>query len=141
MRPLSIRKPSCVVEFDIEATDPLVKEAHKIAIKRVAKEVSLPGFRKGKAPDELVVKNYSNDIDKEWQQEIADLRFHESENLAKIPMLHRDAKVTYKMKSHSHDGALLTLCFETEPTIPSVDPKLMQLKPVKHPEVNEEKVD
>ncbi len=133
-------KPSCVVEFDVEATKKLVQDAYKIAIKRVAKEVTLPGFRKGKAPDEIIVKNYSAAIDKEWQQAIADLCFRACESLAKVPMLHRDAKVTYKLKSHSHDGALLSLSFETEPTIPSVDPKLMQLKTVKRPEVNEDKI-
>lgn len=134
------RKPACVVEFDVEASKKLVSEAHKTAVKRIAKEVTLPGFRKGKAPDELVLKNYGSQVDKEWQQAIADLGFRACEKLAKVPLLHRDAKVTYKMKSHSHDGALFTLSFETEPTIPSVDPKQMQLKPVKRPDVNEEKV-
>ncbi|MBS0652300.1 MAG: trigger factor [Verrucomicrobia bacterium] len=134
------RKPACIVEFDVEASKKLVSEAHKIAVKRIAKEVTLPGFRKGKAPDELVLKNYGSQVDKEWQQAIADLGFRACEKLAKVPLLHRDAKVTYKMKSHSHDGALFTLSFETEPTIPSVDPKQMQLKPVKRPDVNEEKV-
>lgn len=134
------RKPACIVEFDVEASKKLVTEAHKIAVKRIAKEVTLPGFRKGKAPDELVLKNYSPQVDKEWQQAIAELGFRASEKLAKVPLLHRDAKVTFKMKSHSHDGALFILNFETEPTIPSVDPKRMQLKPVKRPDANEEKV-
>ncbi|MBX3718652.1 MAG: trigger factor [Parachlamydiales bacterium] len=134
------RKPACIVEFDVEASKKLVSEAHKVAVKRIAKEVTLPGFRKGKAPDELVLKNYAPQIDKEWQQAIADMGFRACEKLAKIPLLHRDAKVTYKMKSHSADGALFSLSFETEPTIPSVDPKQMQLKSIKRPEVNDEKV-
>ncbi len=134
------RKPSCIVEFDIEASQKLVEDAHKVAVKRVSKEVTLPGFRKGKAPDALVLKNYGSAVDKEWQQAIADLGFRAAENLAKIPLLHRDAKVTYKMRSHSHSGALFSMTFETEPTIPSIDPKQFQIKPVKQPEVNEEKI-
>jgi trigger factor len=134
------RKPACIVEFDVEASKKLVNEAHDTAAKRIAKEVTLPGFRKGKAPKDLVLKNYEAQVDKEWQQAIADLGFRACEKLAKIPLLHRDARVTYKMKSHSPEGALFSLSFETEPTIPSVDPKQMQLKAVKRPEVNEEKV-
>ncbi len=134
------RKPACIIEFDVEASKKLVTEAYKIAIKRIAKEVTLPGFRKGKAPDELILKNYGSQVDKEWQQAIADLGFRASEKLAKIPLLHREAKVSFKMKSHSHSGALFTLNFETEPSIPTVNPKLMQLKFVKRPDVNEEKV-
>ncbi len=134
-------KPSCIVEFDIEGLEPLVKSAHKKAIRVIAKEVSLPGFRKGKAPDEMILKNFPQEVDKEWQQEIANIAFQECHKLSTIPVLHRDAKITYKMKSHSPSGALLVLSFETEPKIPHVDPKLIQLKPVKRPEVSDDKIE
>ena len=134
------QKPSCIVEFNVEALVPLVDSAHKKAIKAIAREVTLPGFRKGKAPEALIVKNFSREVDKEWQQAIADICFQECEKLAKVPILHRDAKITYKMKSHSSSGALLVLSVETEPKVPHVDPKTMQLKTVKRPEVNEDKI-
>jgi trigger factor len=133
-------KPSCIVEFDVEVFEPLVKHAHKKAAKLISKEVTLPGFRKGKAPEALVIKNFSKEVDKEWQQQIANETFSECQKLAKLPVLHRDAKITYKMKSFSPSGALLVLDFETEPKVPHVDPKQIQLKPVKRPEVNEDKV-
>jgi trigger factor len=134
-------KPACVVEFDVEVLEPLIKHAQKKAAKSIAKEVTLPGFRKGKAPEEMIVKNFPKELDKEWQQEIANEAFRECLSLAKIPLLHRDAKITFKMKSHSPAGALLNLTFETEPKIPHVDPKEMRLKPVKRPEVNEDKIE
>lgn len=133
-------KPACIVEFDVEALEPLVKNAHKKATRTISKEVTLPGFRKGKAPDEMILKNFAKEIDKEWQQEIANACFKACAELAKIPILHRDAKITYKMKSYSPSGALLTLSLETEPKVPHVDPKQFQLKPTKRPEVNEEKI-
>ncbi len=134
------QKPSCIVEFNVEALEPLVHSAHKRAIKAIAREVTLPGFRKGKAPEGLILKNFSKEVDKEWQQAIADICFQECEKLAKLPILHRDAKITYKMKSHSPSGALLILSVETEPKVPHVDAKQMQLKDVKRPEVNEDKI-
>src|ERR1700679_3370372 len=105
-------KPACIAEFAVEAFEPLVKGAHKKAARAISKEVVLPGFRKGKAPEELIIKNFPKEVDKEWQQEIANFCFQECGKMAKIPVLHRDAKITYKMKSHSPSGALLILSFE-----------------------------
>ena len=133
-------KPACIVEFDIEAFGPLVKNAHKKAARAIAKEVTLPGFRKGKAPEEMIIKNYTKEVDKEWQQQIANACLDECQKLAKVPLLHRDAKVTYQLKSHSQSGALLTISLETEPKVPRIDAKQLQLKPVKRPEVNEDKI-
>lgn len=133
-------KPACVVEFEVEALEPLVKRSHKKAARSIAKEVTMAGFRKGKAPEEMIIKNYPDQVDKEWQQEIANETFRECLGVAKIPVLHKDAKITYKMKSHSSSGALLNLAFETEPKIPHVDPKEMTLKPIKRPEVSEDKI-
>lgn len=134
------QKPACIIEFNVEALEPLVSKAHKNAIRAVSKEVALSGFRKGKAPEALIAKNFPKDVDKQWQQEIADESLRECQKLAKITLLQRDGKITYQMKSHSSKGALLTLLLETEPKIPSVDPKQMQLKAVKRPEVNEDKI-
>ncbi len=49
-------KPSCIVEFDVEALKPLIQMAHKKAVKKVGKSVTLPRFRKGKAPVTLQLK-------------------------------------------------------------------------------------
>lgn len=134
------RKPACLVEFEVESSKELVEKAYKSAIKDVAKEVSLPGFRKGKAPDDMVVKNYPKEVDRRWQECIADLAFRESGKLANVPLLQKDSRVTFKMKSHSHENASLTLTFETHPVIPTVDPKTITLKKVERPAVNDEKV-
>ena len=115
--------------------------AHKKAVKAVAKEVSLPGFRKGKAPEQLIMKNFAKEVDKEWQSKtLPDLAFQECQKLAKIPVLHRDGKVTYNMKSHSPSGALLVSRFETEPKSPLSTLNRCSLKQVKRPDVNEDKI-
>ena len=78
-------KPACIVEFDVEAFEPLIKNAHKKAAKTIAKEVTLPGFRKGKAPEELIIKNFPKEVDKEWQQEIANICFQECGKTCQYP--------------------------------------------------------
>lgn len=134
-------KPGCIVEYDVEAFEGPIKEAYRMATKKVGKEVSLPGFRKGKVPDELVTKNFSNEIDKQWQQEIATIAFQACQKLSPVRPLHTDSKVKFTMKRHSKSGALLTLSFETEPTIPTIDPKQFHIKPVKRPIVDEQKIE
>jgi trigger factor len=134
-------KPNCIVEYDVEAYEKLAQEGYRLATKKVAKEVSLPGFRKGKVPDEMVVKNFSQEIDKQAQQEIATLSYQACQTLSPIRPLHTDGKVKFTMKTHSKTGALLILSFEMEPVIPSVDPAGFIIKPIKRPEVNPEKVE
>lgn len=134
-------KPQCKVELEVHADPSIVKEARRKAIKMVGKEVTLPGFRKGKAPEALVEKNYSKHIDGEWQKCIADLVFEDCIKLASIPLLNNEPKINYNVKSHSMDeGAALTLFYETEPTIPQVNPQDITLKAVERPAVNEDKV-
>jgi trigger factor len=135
------KKPSCRIEFEVSASKSLAEQARMKAIKNIAKDVTLPGFRKGKAPDALILKNYPNDVDKKWQECIADKAFQECENLAKIPLLSRETRVSFSMKAHSLEGAELLLSFETEPVIPSVDPAQYQPVDVERPKVDSEKVD
>jgi len=135
------KKPGCRIEFDVHASKELVAQAKSKALKLLAKEVTLPGFRKGKAPDALILKNFPEDTDKKWQEHIADLSFKECEKLAHIPLLGKDARITFHMKNHSTESAELTLSFETEPEIPTVDPKTFVPKQVERPVVNEQKVE
>lgn len=135
------RKPHCVVEYEVEAYRPICLEAYKKAARTIGKEVMVPGFRKGKAPPEMVAKRYPQELDKRWQEAIANTAYMESAKLANIPVINREATVSFKMQTHSQDGAKLTLSFETLPTIPSVDPAKCVLKEVKRPIVDKEKVE
>lgn len=136
------RKADCIIEFDVHASTSLIEKEHKQAVKAVAKQVSLPGFRKGRAPEELIVKKFPKDVDQKWQQLIADAAFKECIKISKHPILQGSNKVSFTMKQHDlKKGAHLTLQFETEPVIPSVDPKLIEIKEITRPEVNKEKVD
>ena len=134
------KRPACRVEFEVQASKELVANARSKAAKILAKEVTLPGFRKGKAPEALIVKNFPNDFDKKWQECIADVSFKECEKLARVPMLSRDAKISFNMKNHDQNRAELLLSFETEPEIPTVDPTAFVAEEISRPEVNEEKI-
>lgn len=135
-------KPACKVELEVEADSSIVKAAHAKAVKLVGKEVTIAGFRKGKAPAELIEKNYPKQIESELQKAASDLAFRECLKVCKIPLLNNEPKIGYNMKSYSlQEGAKLILFFETEPTIPTIDPSVITLKAAQRPEVNAEKVE
>lgn len=140
VRVLIQKKDACQVEFQVTASKNLVHKAKLDAAKAVNKEVSLPGFRKGKAPESMILKNYPHEVEKRFHKSLADLAFVEAQKLAKIPVLNNSSTITFNMKKMDENGADLTFLFETEPVAPSVDPKLFVPQPVSRKEVGEKEV-
>jgi trigger factor len=134
-------QPGCRVEFDVHAMPPLIEKARRAAIKGVGKEVLIPGFRKGKAPEEMIVKKFSAAIEKELRNELANIAYKEAQGLAQVPVLNHQASITFDIKKESPEGMDLVFSFETEPTIPSVNPSLFVPKPVNRPEVTEKQIE
>lgn len=136
-----LHKPSCRIELKVKAGPNLVQSARKNAVKAVGKEVLFPGFRKGKAPDEIVIKKYPDEIEKELRNQLADLAYIQTQSLVKIPPLNNNARIVFDVQKVGEEGAELTFAFETEPVIPSVDPKRFEPKPVERAEVGDVQID
>ena len=117
------RKPACRIELNVKTTPALVDQARKAATKAVSKDVTLPGFRKGRAPEEMILKKFPNDIERQLHKSLADLAFVAAQKLAKVPLLNNNSKITFDLKKQSEEGAELVFSFETEPKVPSVNPK------------------
>lgn len=134
---------NCVIQLDVKASPYLLKLAKKKAIKEVAKEVEIPGFRKGKAPESLIEKKFSAQVEEQWHREIARSVFIHIQKKMQLPPLSFHSQINFNLKKHSpEEGAEITYTFETEPSIEKIDPKKFKLKEIsKHPvgekEVNE----
>lgn len=63
------RKPASLVVFDITADEDEFTEAMTRAIRKVSRDVQLPGFRKGKAPRSMIERAYGREV---FLQEAAD---------------------------------------------------------------------
>jgi len=135
------RKDNCKVELDVHASSSLIQKARQKAVKAVGKEVVLPGFRKGKAPEEMIERKYGSQIEKETQKQLADLAYVEAQKLAKVPLLNNNAQISYNPKKHTAEEAELSFTFETEPVIPSVDGAEFEPKPVERAEVGEKQIE
>ncbi len=135
------RKPGCRIQMDVRTNATMLKEAQKNAVKTVSKEISLPGFRKGRAPDEMILKKFPNDVEKQLHKAVADLAFIAAQKVAKVPVLNNNSPISFDMKKKSAEGAEVAFSFETEPTIPQVDPKGFVAKPVERAEVAEKQIE
>lgn len=140
---INIKKlPLCKVELSVHADPEFVKLAQKKAAKEVSKQVSIPGFRKGKAPIETILKKYSSAVEEKLNSVLADEAFKACQKATNLKILSNGPKITYDAKSISlENGAELTYKFELEPEIPSVDPLKFSPKSIKAPKVTKKEID
>ncbi|MDP1834400.1 MAG: trigger factor [Chlamydiales bacterium] len=132
------RNPGCKITFDVSMPAEATQSAYSRAVKSVNKEVSLPGFRKGKAPEKLVLQHYGKYVDREWQNLVVDEAFTHAVELTNIHPLHRDSIQQPNVKKISkEEGAEITLKFESQPTVPDVDVNELSLADTAAKEVTE----
>ncbi|NGX40619.1 MAG: Trigger factor [Candidatus Anoxychlamydiales bacterium] len=136
------KKPKCKIEVDIEVSSEIVKEASKQALKDLKKEITLPGFRKGKAPDSAVLKKYPDAYKERLEKKIADISFIKAHEKEKLPALTQESKIVFKIKEYSLEkGAKLHYSYETEPDVPKIDPKAFKISKDKKIEVTKKEID
>ncbi len=135
------KKPNCKIEMDIESSSQIVKEASKQALKDLKKEITLPGFRKGKAPDGIILKKYPIQYLERLEKKIADLSFIKACEQEKIPPILQESPIIFKIKNYSLEkGAELHYSYETIPDVPKVDPKAFKIS-IDKIEVSDEEID
>ncbi len=116
------REPGSVVKLQISVSPSATEAAYKKAIKNINKEVSLPGFRKGKAPDNYVVQNYKKHVDQEWNDILINTAFQEALDLVKIFPFGKNSVRSPQIKEVSLEkGANFVIEYEAEPDVPSIN--------------------
>jgi len=137
-----VRTPGCKVKLDIHVSPQGTNAAYQKALKNVNKEVNIPGFRKGKAPEAYIVQNYGKFIDQEWREILLQTAFKEALNLTQVypfnekgigrPQIHTISK---------EEGADFSIDYESYPEIPVIDASSITLKNVSPKPVQEQAVD
>ncbi|MBS0622199.1 MAG: trigger factor [Verrucomicrobia bacterium] len=135
-------KPDCLVELHVHVTPAACQEAQKEAIKAISQRVSLPGFRKGKAPEAMIKKNYSASIDEEWRNIVINIALREGINLTSIYPWNRDKISPPTVKNFSlEDGCEFRFAFEREPQIPEVKREEISLTKEEAKPITEKEID
>lgn len=119
--------PGCQLKLDVFVTPKGVNNAYAKAIKVVSKEVSLPGFRKGKAPESFIVQHYDKHIQREWRDLVLNDAFQNILQLLKMYPFRQESIKCSDFKNISREnGAEFTVEFEVSPQVPEV--KINELK-------------
>jgi trigger factor len=130
--------PHCRVKFDIKIQPPALQAAYAKAAKNVKKEVSLPGFRKGKAPDQLINEKYTPIIQREWVDLVVETGFNEAIQLTHLyPIKNGMLKRPVVHKCDKETGAHFEIEFETAPQVPHVNPQELSIHRIKVPTITE----
>lgn len=136
-----VRKfPHCKVEWEVTTGTPLIQKSKEDATKAIRKEVSLPGFRKGKVPENMVTKNFSASIQDKAKKLLADSVFLAAMELVKIPLLNNNAPIHFHPLRLSDTEATLSFSYETEPSVPAVKIEDFLLQKVEKPEAGEKEL-
>src|ERR1700733_3030989 len=142
VRVVAERKPGCRVKLDIQVTPLGAAAAYKKAIKSVNKEVSLPGFRKGKAPDNMVIKNFGKYVDQEWQEVLVQTAFKEALGLVKLyPLNEKSIQRPQIKKASQTDGAQIIIEYESNPEVPDIIPADLRLKRIERKNVSQKEIE
>ncbi len=136
------RFPGCKVRLDIQVSPLASEAAYQKAIKKINKEVSLPGFRKGKAPAKMVEENYGKFINQEWQDIMVQTAFQEAVKLVNIFPLSQDTIEKPELRDASRkDGGKIQIEFESSPEIPEIDPKSLKINSIEKKEISDEDIE
>ncbi|MBA3957401.1 MAG: trigger factor [Parachlamydiaceae bacterium] len=136
------KEPGARVTFNVSVSPEATKAAHAKAIKAVNQEVSVPGFRKGKAPEKFVMENYGKQVEAEWRELVLQTGLQEAMQLVKETRPYkRDGISCTGIKEISKEkGAQFTLEFEEAPQVPQINLSDISLKSIERQPVTQDQV-
>jgi trigger factor len=125
------RKPYCEIKFDIRVQPTAVEAAYQKAIKAINKEANIPGFRKDKAPANIILEKYGSSVQKEFVDIVLQTGFSEAIQLTHFhPLKDGNIKRPVVHECSREKGAHFILEFEARPNIPAIQPEDLQLKKI-----------
>ena len=118
----------------VRGTSADVKKTFKSAVNQVNKNVTIPGFRKGKAPDKLIESQFPQAVEKAWKDETVNALIKQALAEQKIvPLFNRMGQPRIE-KLSKEEGTLIEVEFEVEPESPSIDLEGFAFEPIETPE-------
>lgn len=135
------RQHGSQVKLHITVAPAAVDASYEKAVKNVNNEVSLPGFRKGKAPKETIVKKYQAPIMKEWRQLLLQTGLNDALKLTKLhPFKNDSLRCTEMSELVKNQPATIVIEFEGRPEVPKINLEEIRLPHLEAPQINPENV-
>lgn len=135
------KKSHCQIKLDIKVTPKAVEAAYHKALKTVNKEVIIPGFRKGRAPDSMILEKYKDVVHREFVDLVLQTGFNDAIQLTHLhPLREGNTKRPLVHECSREKGAHFTIEFEARPTIPTVKLENVEVsRAPRHPVTDQER--
>lgn len=130
--------PNCVSRFTITIDKDEVSALRHRAMKVINKEVAVPGFRKGKAPDDLIEKQYGKHVESEFREIAVKSACNAAIEETKIYPRKNDVGIELEKVTPLDDGKYEVIFrYETYPVVPDANADNIKLEPVEAKKVTE----
>lgn len=118
----------CAVSATVNLVPSFVSKLNKDAVKKVKKDILIPGFRKGKAPDEVIATNYAASVQQQLHRLILDAGYRALATVGNRPPLSPQAiKSASVEKMDCSEGGRVTFTYEAFPIVPKIDLEAISL--------------
>lgn len=137
-----VREPGCLVKLTVEVTPEQAQKIYEEAFKTVNKQISLPGFRKGRAPYQMVVKKYGANIEGEWSDKLVRYAFEGGcAGEGVYPFREDSLKRPQVERLSREEGSVIHFEFETGPNVPPITAADLEIQKVESAPVDDQKVE
>ncbi len=133
--------PNCIAKLNITVVPIASQAAYTKALKDVSKEVSIPGFRKGKAPLEVIKKNYAKFVEKEWENHLMNTSVAEALQLLQLDVYREGIKAARFVKKSKDSDSEIFIEVEHLPEVPSIIMNEITLNNVEPETVSDQEVE
>lgn len=131
----------CRLVLTITVKPRAAKKAYAQAVKVVNKQISIPGFRKGRAPDATVISRYGTHVEQEWKDFLVQDAYKAGVQLTDIYPMTKESIERPKLERFSlEDGAVVRIAYEYYPRIPTIDFSKLTIPEIEKTPVSEERV-
>ncbi len=131
----------CRAVFSIVVNEKGMADTYKHATKRINKEVSIPGFRKGRAPEKVIRQNYASHIDDECKKLVVQVYLFKGMDLARLYPINDGFIDKPKLINYSLESTEFSVQIEHMPIVPDLDYSLLTADAVPVKEVSDEDVE
>lgn len=135
------QESGCRILLKINVKPNPAQKAYQKAVKTVNKQISIPGFRKGHAPDRTVISRYSSYVEQEWKEILVNEAYRAAIDLIKIYPMNKESIQKPKIEKCSlEEGAVVQIAYEHYPQIPVIDFSQIKIPHIEKEPIEEKKI-
>ncbi len=138
----AVEESGCRLNVKVTIKPKAAQKAYQKAVKEVNKQISVPGFRKGRAPDRTVISHYGASVEREWKEILVNDAYRAALDLTEIFPMNRESIEKPRIEQCSQeDGAVVQIAYEHYPLLPTIDFSKIDLPHIPAEKVTDEKID